>query len=49
MVFEVDLKIKNISKSHMYGCILSLKILSKLHKHKGLEFLEENLLSPDIF
>ena len=44
VVFLVDLKIINISKSlksiYMYGCILSLNILSKLNKHKGLEFLE---------
>ena len=39
-----SLKIINVSKSlksiYMYGCILSLKILSKLYKHKGLEFFE---------
>ena len=43
-MFQVDLKIINISKSlksiYMYGCILSLNILSKLNEHKELEFLE---------
>ena len=35
-----DYKYKSLKSIYAYGCILSLKILSKLYKHKGLEFLE---------
>ena len=31
---------KSLKSVYMYGCILSLKILRKLYKHKALEFIE---------